>query len=262
MSADLPGRHALVGGASQGIGRAVALELAGRGASVTVLGRDPARLHRVRAELQERRPDADHAALAVDYADRPGLERAVAARIAERPVTILINNAGGPPPGPLHQAEEAAFQAALGEHLYCNHLLLKLCLPAMIAAQFGRVVNIISTSVKEPLRGLGVSNTARWAVAAWAKTLATELAPAGVTVNNVLPGYTETERLRGLIAHRAAETGQSAEAVAMAMRASVPAGRFARPEEIAAAVGFLCSPAAAYVNGINLPVDGGRTASL
>jgi 3-oxoacyl-[acyl-carrier protein] reductase len=132
----------------------------------------------------------------------------------------------------------------------------------MRAANWGRLVNIISTSVKEPIANLGVSNTVRGAVASWAKTLASELGAFGITVNNVLPGYTRTQRLEQILAERATSTGKSQEDIAKAMLATVPAGRFAQAEEIAAAVAFLCSPEAGYINGINLPVDGGRTRSL
>jgi len=135
-------------------------------------------------------------------------------------------------------------------------------IPGMQAAGYGRIVNIISTSVKEPLAGLGVSNTTRWAVASWSKTLATELAPFGITVNNVLPGSTKTPRIEQLLQTRAQKSGASIEAMQQAMEAEIPMRRFADPSEIAAAVAFLCSPAAGYVTGINVPVDGGRTRSL
>jgi 3-oxoacyl-[acyl-carrier protein] reductase len=148
------------------------------------------------------------------------------------------------------------------QHLLANQILLQAVLPGMRDARFGRIVNIISTSVKEPIANLGVSNTIRGAVASWAKTLASELGPDGITVNNVLPGYTRTQRLEQILAERARATGKSEQEVAAAMLATVPAGRFAEAEEIAAAVAFLCSEAAGYVNGINLPVDGGRTRSL
>ena len=156
----------------------------------------------------------------------------------------------------------AAFEAAWRQHLVAGHLLADAVLPGMEDAGYGRIVNVISTSVKEPLSGLGVSNTTRWAVAGWAKTLATELAPKGITVNNVLPGSTETPRIEQIIDTAAARTGRDRDAVQAEMVAAIPMRRFARPEETAAAVAFLCSPAAAYITGINLPVDGGRTRSL
>lgn len=262
MELSLSGRHALVGGGTQGIGRATALALADLGADVTVLGRDAGRLQAMRESLAARAPQARHAALAVDYGDRKALRERVAVHVAAHPVTILINNTGGPPPGAVTDAEEAAFLAAFGEHLLCNHLLTELCLPAMRAAAFGRIINVISTSVKEPIKGLGVSNTIRGAVASWAKTLAGEVAAQGITVNNVLPGYTRTPRLDAIVADRVRRTGASEDQIGAAMLASVPMARFADPAEIAQVIAFLASPGASYVTGINVPVDGGRTLSL
>ena len=141
-------------------------------------------------------------------------------------------------------------------------MLVQALLPAMRAAHWGRIVNVVSTSVREPIAGLGVSNTVRGAVASWAKTLSRELAPAGITVNNVLPGYTRTGRIDQVVAARMQRTGEDADAVLAAMRASVPAGRFAEPAETAGVIAFLCAPAAAYVTGVSLPVDGGRMASI
>jgi 3-oxoacyl-[acyl-carrier protein] reductase len=191
-----------------------------------------------------------------DLADR------VAALAAERPVHILVNNSAGPPGGPAHSAQVEDFAAVFRQHLLAAQACVQAVLPGMRAAQWGRIVNVISTSVKEPIANLGISNTIRGAVAAWAKTLASELGPDGITVNNVLPGYTRTQRLDQILAERAAATGKPREAIAAGMLATVPAGRFAEPAEIAAAIAFLASPAAGYVNGINLPVDGGRTRSL
>lgn len=261
MLLDLSGRHALVGGGSQGIGQAAALELAQLGAAVTVIGRDADRLAATLAGLRAISP-ADHGVLQADYADREALERAVSALVAAKPVQILINNTGGPAPGPIALASEAQFLDTFGQHLLCNQLLTRLCLPGMRAAAYGRIINVISTSVKEPIKGLGVSNTIRGAVASWAKTLATELAPGGITVNNVLPGFTRTARLDGLIAGKVQQSGASAETVAAGMAAVVPMGRFADAAEVAAAIAFLAAPAASYITGINVPVDGGRTLAL
>jgi 3-oxoacyl-[acyl-carrier protein] reductase len=191
-----------------------------------------------------------------DLADR------VTALAAERPVHILVNNSAGPPGGPAHSARVEDFEAVFRQHLLAAQACVQAVLPGMRAAQWGRIVNVISTSVKEPIANLGISNTIRGAVASWAKTLASELGPDGITVNNVLPGYTRTQRLDQILAERAAATGKTQDAIAAGMLATVPAGRFAEPAEIAAAIAFLASPAAGYVNGINLPVDGGRTRSL
>nr|MBA2237952.1 SDR family oxidoreductase [Lysobacter sp.] len=175
---------------------------------------------------------------------------------------VLVNNSGGPPPGPVHGADIADFEAAIRQHLFANHVLAEAVIPGMERDAYGRIVNVISTSVKEPIAGLGVSNSTRGAVANWAKTLAAELAPRGITVNNVLPGSTQTPRIEQIIQTTAAKSGRSAEEVQAGMVAAIPMGRFARPEETAAAIAFLCSPAASYITGINLPVDGGRTRSL
>jgi 3-oxoacyl-[acyl-carrier protein] reductase len=263
MSLDLSlaGRHALVGGASQGIGRACAVALAGCGAQLTLLARREEVLRSVLAELPAP-ARGEHAVLALDLSEPEALIGPLSQRLNDSPVQILIHNGGGPPPGPAHQADPDAYRRAFEAHVVAGQVLLQACLPGMRAAGYGRLINIISTSVKEPIRGLGVSNSIRWAVASWAKTLATELAADGITVNNVLPGFTETDRLDSIIAGRARTAECEREEIAAQMRASVPAGRFGRAEEIAAAVAFLASPAASYINGINLPVDGGRTQSL
>ncbi|HLS83708.1 MAG TPA: SDR family oxidoreductase [Arenimonas sp.] len=262
MELNLAGRHALVCGASEGIGRAAAEALAGLGADVTVLARREDVLAEVAATLPRPQAGQRHGHLAADSSDSDGLGAAVAALAGERPVHILVNNTAGPPGGSAHEAEPERYLAVFRQHLIANQILLQAVLPGMTAAGWGRIVNVISTSVKEPIANLGVSNTIRGAVANWAKTLAGELGPRGITVNNVLPGYTRTRRLEQILADRAAATGKTVADVAAAMLATVPAGRFADPAEVAAAIAFLASPAAAYVNGINLPVDGGRTRSL
>jgi 3-oxoacyl-[acyl-carrier protein] reductase len=177
-------------------------------------------------------------------------------------VHILVNNSGGPPAGALHASATEAFDAPWKQQLLAAHELMRAVLPGMKAAGYGRIINVISTSVKAPLRGLGVSNTIRAAVANWSKTLSMELAPWGITVNNVLPGATLTQRLVSIIEGKAASTGHSVEDIQKDMLAEIPAGRFGTPEEVAAAVAFLASPAAGYINGIHLPVDGGRTPNL
>ena len=262
MDLPLAGKHALVCGASEGIGRATAFALASRGSSVTVLSRRQDRLDALVAELPRLAAGQIHRALSSDVTETSTLGERVRRLCAGAPVHILVNNTAGPPGGAAHSAEPVAYLSVFQQHLIANQVLLQAVLPGMRDAAWGRIVNIISTSVKEPIANLGVSNTVRGAVASWAKTLSSELGGFGITVNNVLPGYTRTQRLDQILAERSASTGKPTADIASAMLATVPAGRFAQPEEIAAAVAFLCSPEAGYINGINLPVDGGRTRSL
>ena len=261
MDLKLDGRHALVCGASEGIGRATAHELALLGADVTVLARRGEVLREV-ADALPRRDGQQHGWIAADVSQSDALHAQAQALAAGRPVHILVNNTGGPPGGPAHSAAASAYLDAFQRHLLANQLLVQAVSPGMRSDAWGRIVNVISTSVREPIPNLGVSNTVRGAVAGWAKTLSRELAPHGITVNNVLPGYTETGRIAQILKDRAAASGQSEEAVAEGMRKTVPAGRFARPAEVAAAIAFLCTPAAAYINGVSLAVDGGRMQSI
>jgi 3-oxoacyl-[acyl-carrier protein] reductase len=261
MNLSLLGKNALVGGASAGIGRATAVELALLGANVTLLARTESSLQEAVASLDVSQGQR-HNYIAADFSDSKTLLEKVTASLESRPVHILVNNTGGPPGGPITEATGEAFLMAFHNHLLCNQLLAQAVLPGMKATGYGRIVNIISTSVKEPVENLGVSNTTRWAVASWAKTWANEVARFGITVNNVLPGYTLTGRLKEIIEKRAVASGQSIEATEEIFKNQVPSRRFAEPKEVAAAVAFLASPAAGYINGINLPVDGGRTKSL
>ena len=257
MGSELAGRHALVTGASAGIGRAAALALAARGCAVTVLARDAAKLSALVGELLAAGAPAAFA-LAADLEDREALKPIAEAHLAAHgTIHILVNNAGGPPSGPILDAEEADFVKAFGRLLMAPHLLVKLCLPGMAAAGYGRIINVISTSVREPLPNLGVSNTIRGATAAWAKTLAKELPP-GITINNVLPGATATERLDAIERTQAAKTGRSVEDVKTDMVRAIPEGRVADPAETAALIAFLAGPDAAYVRGQSIAVDGGR----
>lgn len=261
MDLDLTGRHALVCGASEGIGRAAAHELALLGADVTVLSRRADVLHEVAGALPAR-DGQSHGVLACDVSDLAALGARARALAAERPVHILVNNTGGPPGGAAHAATLDAYQDAFARHVLAGQTLVSALLDGMRAAAWGRVVNVVSTSVREPIPNLGVSNTVRAAVAGWAKTLSRELAPQGITVNNVLPGYTRTARLAQILADRSRAGGVSESEVADAMQRTVPAGRFAEAHEIAAAIAFLCSPAAGYINGVSLAVDGGRMQSI
>jgi 3-oxoacyl-[acyl-carrier protein] reductase len=262
MNLDLTGKHARVCGGSQGIGRAAAIELAQLGADVTLLARSRDDLDAAATALPKVHAEQSHATIAADMADHATLRAKVEAAANAHPLHILVNNTGGPPGGPANSAATDEFLAAFNQHLIAAQTLLQAVLPGMKASGYGRIINVISTSVKEPIRNLGVSNTVRGATASWAKTLAGELGAYGITVNNVLPGYTQTQRLEQIIADRMRTSGKSAAEIEQAMLASVPAGRFAKPAEIAAAIAFLASPAAAYINGINVPVDGGRMQSL
>jgi 3-oxoacyl-[acyl-carrier protein] reductase len=257
----LNGRHALVCGASSGIGRATALALAARGAEVTALARRADLLEMLVAELLAGGAKAAHA-LVADLDQRAELGTAVDDLLNTRgPVHILVNNTGGPPPGRLLDAAPEALEVAFGRHVLGAHLLVTKLLPGMEAEGYGRIVNVISTSVREPIPGLGVSNTVRAAMAGFSKTLSSELPP-GVTINNVLPGYTDTERLSALCESIAARTGKSLAEVREGWVAAVPEGRLGRPEEVAAVVAFLASPEAGYLRGQSIAVDGGRMRSI
>lgn len=262
MKLDLTGKHALVCGASKGIGRATAETLASLGADVTVLSRDRDALDALARTLPKTHGAQKHAWLSADVSNIDALRAAVETMVAAHPVQILINNTAGPNPGLTINASGEQFIDTFQRHLLANHALVQATVGGMKAAGYGRIVNVISTSVKEPIKNLGVSNTIRGAVASWAKTLAGELAAHGITVNNVLPGFTRTQRLEQIIEERVAATGKPRADIEAGMLASVPAARFAEAHEIAAAIAFLASPAAAYINGINVPVDGGRTQSL
>ncbi|WP_188812624.1 SDR family oxidoreductase [Hymenobacter cavernae] len=259
----LVGQRALVGGSTQGIGRAVAEVLAQMGATITLLARNEDRLRQVATELPVVANQA-HDFIVADFSTSAAVASQVNAYLERHPACfdILINNTGGPAGGPILQASPEAFRAAFEQHVVCNQVLAQAVVPAMQTRRYGRIINIISTSVKQPLPDLGVSNTVRAAVANWAKTLANEVAALGITVNNVLPGATVTQRHTSLIEQRAAKTGQSVATIEENLLKLIPVQRFGQSEEVAAAVAFLASPAAGYITGINVPVDGGRTGNL
>ncbi|MCB0265214.1 MAG: SDR family oxidoreductase [Calditrichaeota bacterium] len=263
MNIRLDGKTAAVCGSTQGIGLAIAELFAELGANLLLIARNADKLQDICKSLSTS-PQQQHTFLSCDF-DEPEKLRI---RLSDwqstnpQPVHILVNNSGGPPAGTAIDAATSAFETAFNRHLICNQILATTFVNGMKTAGYGRIINIISTSVKQPIPGLGVSNTIRGAVASWAKTLAGELAPFGITVNNVLPGATETQRLFDIIDKHANSAGITPEEMAAKMRESIPARRFAEAHEVANAAAFLASPAAAYINGINLPVDGGRTACL
>jgi 3-oxoacyl-[acyl-carrier protein] reductase len=262
MKLDLKGKTALVCGSTQGIGKAAALELASLGANLVLLARNKESLEGVINELPKDH-DQHHTFLVADFSKPEELKKTINNFIAEgNKVHILVNNSGGPKGGPIKDADISEFILAFNQHLVCNHILAQALYPGMIEEGYGRIINVISTSVKQPLPNLGVSNTIRGAVASWSKTLANELGIYGITVNNVLPGATNTARLQTLAKIKADQFGETIDEVFTEMASETPMKRIAQPEEIAAAIAFLASPAAAYINGINVPVDGGRTKSL
>lgn len=262
MDLNLKNKQAIVCGSTQGIGKAIAEELAQLGANVTLVARNEGKLRETVKELDNSQGQK-HDYLVADFSNPDELQQKITAYVQQRDaVHILINNTGGPAGGPIINAKPEEFLSAFNMHLINNHLLAQAVAPLMKKAGYGRIINIISTSVKQPLHGLGVSNTIRGAVASWAKTMANELGQYGITVNNVLPGATRTGRLESIIENKANKNSSSVHAVEEEMMTEIPVRRFAEPHEVAAAAAFLATPAAAYINGINVPVDGGRTGSL
>lgn len=261
MNTDLTGKRALVCGSTQGIGKASAIELASMGASITLVARNEEKLKEV-IRLLPVDDTETHNYIVADFNFPDQLRQGLDSFLKEYSVDILVNNTGGPKGGRAIDAGVQEYIQAFSNHLVCNQILATAVLPGMKDAGWGRIINVISTSVKAPLRGLGVSNTIRGAVASWAKTLSFELGPFGITVNNVLPSTSMTARLESLIQSRAENEGRSPDEVKGDMIKEIPAGRIGTAEDVAAAVAFLASPAAGYINGINLPVDGGKTPSL
>ncbi len=259
MFADLTGKKAVVFGASQGIGRAIALAFANQGAQVAVFSRSEEKLHHLVTEMSGK----NHRAIACDVGDLNNLKNKINNLLSDwKAIEILVCNTGGPKPGPITEANDEDFLNAFRDHVLVNSLAVKLLVPGMKRENYGRIINIISTSVKTPIPNLGVSNTIRAAVANWAKTLSMEVGQFGITVNNILPGYTRTPRLDALKKSTAQKQNKNETEIENAWKTAIPLGRIGEPEEIASAATFLASPEASYISGVNLPVDGGRTASL
>lgn len=261
MNLSLIGKTALVSGSSQGIGKAIAIELASLGASCILLARSEEALQQTVSALPKS-GDQLHEYHVIDFKDTASLQRLIEKITAEKDIDILINNTGGPAAGLIVDAEADAFENAFKQHLVCNHILTQQVIPGMKKNGFGRIINIISTSVRIPLNNLGVSNTIRAAVASWSKSMSNELAVFGITVNSLLPGFIATSRLDAVAAHFASQENIEKADMEEKMKLSVPAKRFGLPAEIAAVAAFLASPAASYVNGVSIPVDGGRTGTI
>ncbi len=262
MNLNLSGKTAVVCGSTQGIGKASAIELALLGANIVLIARNEESLKETLKELDVTKGQK-HTYLCADFQFPDQLKAKIESFAASHgPIHILVNNTGGPPGGLITNAKTDEFLQAFNNHLVCSHILVQALIEGMKKEHYGRIINIISTSVKMPLKNLGVSNTIRAAVASWSKTLANETASFGITVNNVLPGATSTGRLQTIIENKSKNTGGSLNEIKNEMEREIPMGRFAEASEIANAVAFLASPAASYITGINLPVDGGRTGCL
>ena len=262
MDLHLKNKVSLVCAASEGLGKASALELAREGSRVAICSRSKEKLISTQKEIKDE-TGAEVEIFVTDltvHEEIKQLQKDVKNKLGD--IEILVNNTGGPTGGPITDANTNSFEEAFRMHLVNNQILVQKVIEGMKREKYGRIINIISTSVKAPIPGLGVSNTIRAAVANWAKTLSIELGVYGITVNNVLPGFTNTNRLKSLIAKKAEIQGKTVQEIAKVMQSQVPVARFGQPNEVANAVAFLCTPAAAYINGINLPVDGGRTKSL
>lgn len=261
MNLNLKNKRAMVCGSTQGIGKAAAVELSLLGASITLVARNEEALKQTIKELDNSH-NQQHNYIVADFTKPLDLKNKLEQFVTTHTINILINNTGGPAGGPIINASQEEFTQTFSNHLLCNHILVQAVVESMKKSGYGRIINVISTSVKQPIKGLGVSNTIRGAVANWSKTLSLELGQYGITVNNVLPGATKTQRLESIIETKSKKTGQHKEELEKELLSEIPLNRFAEATEVAAAIAFLASPAAAYISGINIPVDGGRTGCL
>ncbi len=266
LQIDLTNKTALVSGSSQGIGASIARDFAQAGSRVILLARNEEKLAALCDELNKNHPlsgNLHHHFIAADLAQKEGVAKVISfLEEVKEGIDIYVSNAGGPPGGALSEAKEEEFVAAFQMHLMSSHAIVKSILPSMKERRFGRIINIISTSVKAPLPGLGVSNTLRGAMSSWGKTLASEVASYEITVNSILPGATKTDRLEGILKKKAAAQNLSFAEAEKKYLAEIPQKRFAEPEEVAHLASFLASGLASYINGVAICVDGGRTPCL
>jgi 3-oxoacyl-[acyl-carrier protein] reductase len=261
MDLSLKNKNAIVCGSSQGIGLAIAVELALLGANCTLFARNETTLKDALQQLNISQ-NQQHKYITADFDHPDEVKKVIQSHVEKNKVHILINNSGGPNSGAITEATEEDFLTTFNRHLICNHILAQAVIPSMKKENYGRIINIISTSVKIPLKNLGVSNTIRGAVASWAKTMANELGQFNITVNNILPGATLTQRLENILQNTITKNGITKEEAEKKMTEEIPMKRFGKASEIAAVAAFLASPAASYVNGTSIPVDGGRTGSI
>lgn len=261
MNLSLKGRNAIICGSSQGIGLAIAEELALLGANCILLARNEESLQTVVKSLSTIQGQ-QHSYLVANFSKPDQVKHVIDQYVQQQPVHILVNNTGGPPPGSVLDATEDAFLQAFNQHLIVNQLLAQAVIPGMKQAAYGRIINVISTSIRIPITSLAVSGTVRGAVAMWSKILANEVGQFNITVNNILPGLTKTQRLDSLIQNNAQKRNVSTEVIEQEMKQEIPMKRFGEAAELAAVAAFLASPAASYVNGVSIPIDGGKTGSL
>jgi 3-oxoacyl-[acyl-carrier protein] reductase len=261
MNLSLDGKNAVICGSTQGIGLAIAEELALLGANCTLVARNEVALQAAIKTLDIALRQ-QHSYLVADFSKPAQVKQAIEQHVQKNPVHILINNTGGPPPGSVLDATETAFLDAFNQHLIVNQLLAQAVIPGMKQAAYGRIINVISTSIRIPITNLAVSGTVRGAVAIWSKILANEVGQYNITVNNILPGFTKTQRLESLIKNNAQKRGVSTDVIEQEMKQDIPMKRFGDAAELAAVAAFLASPAASYVNGVSIAVDGGKTGAL
>lgn len=258
MDLGLKDKIALIAASSKGLGRACAEAMAQEGAKITICARDEATLNKTKDDILSA-TGAEILAIPADVTNAADIEKVVQQTVEQfGGLHVLVTNAGGPPAGFFADFDDAQWEAAFNLSLMSGVRLIRAALPYMQKAQWGRIINITSVSVKEPIDNLVLSNSIRASVHGLAKTLANQIAKDGITINNVMPGYTQTDRVNQLVAATAQQSGKSEEEVLADLGKPIPIGRAGQPEELGALVAFLASEKASYINGASIPVDGGR----